>query len=44
MVPGDAGAIRWAGPPVGAHNEEIFGGLLSFSATEIAAMRQEGVC
>jgi crotonobetainyl-CoA:carnitine CoA-transferase CaiB-like acyl-CoA transferase len=44
QVPDDPGAIRWAGPAVGAHNEEIFSGLLGLSATELAALRQEGVC
>lgn len=44
LLPDDPGAIRWAGPPVGAHNDEVFGGLLGLSANEIAAMRQEGVC
>ena len=44
LVPDDPGAIRWAGPPVGAHNEEVFSGLLGLSSTELAALRQEGVC
>ncbi len=44
LLPDDPGAIRWAGPPVGAHNDEVFGGLLGLSEGEIAAMRQEGVC
>jgi formyl-CoA transferase len=44
QVPEDPGAIRWAGPAVGAHNEEVFGGLLGLSAAEVAALRQEGVC
>ena len=44
QVPDDPGAIRWAGPPVGAHNEEVFSGLLGLSATELAALRQEGIC
>jgi crotonobetainyl-CoA:carnitine CoA-transferase CaiB-like acyl-CoA transferase len=41
QVPDDPGAIRWAGPAVGAHNEEIYGGLLGFSAAEIAKLREE---
>jgi formyl-CoA transferase len=44
QVPDDPGAVRWAGPAVGAHNEEVFSGLLGLSAGEIAALRQEGVC
>ena len=44
QVPDDPGAIRWAGPAVGAHNEEVFSGLLGLSTAELAALRQEGVC
>jgi formyl-CoA transferase len=44
QVPDDPGTIRWAGPPVGAHHEAVFAGLLGLSAAEIAALRQEGVC
>ena len=44
QVPEDPGTVRWAGPAVGAHNEEVFSGLLGLSAAEIAALRQEGVC
>jgi len=44
MLPEDPGAIRWAGPPVGAHTEEVFQGLLGLSATDVAALRQEGIC
>ncbi len=40
----DPGAIRWAGPAVGAHNEEVLGGLLGLSGDELAALRKEGVC
>ncbi|HEX8374883.1 MAG TPA: CoA transferase [Geminicoccaceae bacterium] len=38
------GAIRWAGPAIGAHNEEVLGGLLGLSGGELAALRKEGVC
>lgn len=44
QVPGDPGAIRRAGPAVGAHDEEVFPGPLGSSAAEIAVLRQEGVC
>ncbi len=44
QVPEDPGTVRWAGPAVGAHNEEVFSSLLGLSAAEIAALRQEGVC
>ncbi len=43
MLPEDPGAIRWAGPPVGAHNDAVFGEL-GLDAAEIAALREEGVC
>jgi crotonobetainyl-CoA:carnitine CoA-transferase CaiB-like acyl-CoA transferase len=44
QVPEDPGTVRWAGPAIGAHNEEVFSGLLGLSAAEIVALRQEGVC
>jgi crotonobetainyl-CoA:carnitine CoA-transferase CaiB-like acyl-CoA transferase len=43
-IPDDPGAIRWAGPAVGAHNEEVFGGLLGLSGADIASLREQGVC
>jgi formyl-CoA transferase len=43
-LPQDGGAIRWAGPAVGAHNEEVFGGLLGLSGAELSALREEGIC
>jgi crotonobetainyl-CoA:carnitine CoA-transferase CaiB-like acyl-CoA transferase len=39
----DPGAIRWPGPPLGAHNQEILGGMLGLTESEIATLRQEGV-
>ena len=44
LFPQDPGAIRWARPAVGAHNEEVSGGLLGLSGDELAALRKEGVC
>jgi crotonobetainyl-CoA:carnitine CoA-transferase CaiB-like acyl-CoA transferase len=35
--------VRWAGPEVGAHNDEVLGDLLGIDASGIAALRQEGV-
>jgi crotonobetainyl-CoA:carnitine CoA-transferase CaiB-like acyl-CoA transferase len=29
---------------VGAHNEEIFKGILALSDEEVAALREQGVC
>jgi crotonobetainyl-CoA:carnitine CoA-transferase CaiB-like acyl-CoA transferase len=37
------GRTEWAGPEVGAFNEEILGGLLGFSAEEIEAMQDQGI-
>ena len=40
---GAEGGIAWAGPDVGAHNEEIYAGLLGFDAEELAALQKEGI-
>jgi crotonobetainyl-CoA:carnitine CoA-transferase CaiB-like acyl-CoA transferase len=37
------GRTEWPGPEIGAHNEEIFGGLLGYSAVEMTRLRAEGV-
>ena len=37
------GAVRWTGPAIGQHNEEVLGGLLHLGVDDIAALRQEGV-
>lgn len=36
------GAVKWAGPAMGAYNEEVFGGLLGLSGEEMAKFREEG--
>lgn len=36
------GRVRWLGPELGEHNEEIYGGLLGLDDTEIQALRQAG--
>ncbi|MFC3995618.1 CaiB/BaiF CoA transferase family protein [Nocardiopsis sediminis] len=36
------GEIRWAGPPLGAHSDEILGGL-GYGADDIARLRAAGV-
>jgi crotonobetainyl-CoA:carnitine CoA-transferase CaiB-like acyl-CoA transferase len=37
------GAIRWTGPELGEHNEEVYGSLLGLSGSEIRRLRQAGV-
>ncbi len=36
------GEIKWAGPPMGAYNDEVFGELLGLSKEEIAKLHNEG--
>ncbi|GLR67476.1 succinyl-CoA--D-citramalate CoA-transferase [Acidocella aquatica] len=42
-VPEAPGRVRWTGPRIGAHNDEVYGGLLGLADSEIAALRAEGV-
>jgi len=37
------GAIAWAGPRMGAHNDDVYGRLLGLSPAEIDGLRQRGV-
>ena len=37
------GRIRWPGPDLGAHNEEILGGLLGLDAAELADLAAAGI-
>lgn len=37
------GGTEWPGPPVGAHNDEILGGLLGLDAGELSRLREQGV-
>ncbi len=37
------GRTDWAGPEVGAFNDEILGGLLGFSEDELNSMRDQGI-
>jgi crotonobetainyl-CoA:carnitine CoA-transferase CaiB-like acyl-CoA transferase len=42
-VADEPGSIRWPGPPIGAHTDEVLRDELGLSAADIAALRQEGV-
>lgn len=37
------GRVTHAGPPLGKHTDEVLGGLLGMTASDIAALRREGV-
>jgi crotonobetainyl-CoA:carnitine CoA-transferase CaiB-like acyl-CoA transferase len=37
------GRTDWPGPAVGAHNEEILGGLLGYRIADLQALRKDGV-
>ncbi|MBV5263869.1 CaiB/BaiF CoA transferase family protein [Pinisolibacter aquiterrae] len=41
-VPEGPGTIRWTGPAVGAHTDEVLHELLGLTATEISSLRDEG--
>lgn len=42
-VPEAPGSVRWAGPAMGAHNQEVFSGILGLSPAEIDGLRGAGV-
>ena len=37
------GRIKWTGPALGQHNEEIYQGLLDYSASDLERLRQDGI-
>jgi len=37
------GRTDWPGPAIGAHNQEVLGGLLGYSSAELETLRQDGV-
>lgn len=37
------GRTEWPGPAIGAHNQEIFGGLLGFSDADLRRLQDQGV-
>lgn len=38
-----AAQIRWAGPPAGHHNREVYEGLLGYSGDKLAALTEKGI-
>jgi len=40
---GTPGGTRWIGPPLGAHNTEVYSGLLGYPAAELQRLAAEGV-
>jgi crotonobetainyl-CoA:carnitine CoA-transferase CaiB-like acyl-CoA transferase len=40
---GTPGSVKWLGPALGAHNEEILGGLLGLTADELGRLAGKGV-
>ena len=38
------GEVRWVGPRLGEHNEEVLGGVLGLSAEEVSGLKGAGVC
>jgi crotonobetainyl-CoA:carnitine CoA-transferase CaiB-like acyl-CoA transferase len=41
-VPESPGRVRWTGPRIGQHTQEVLGEILGMSADEIAALRHAG--
>jgi formyl-CoA transferase len=37
------GQSEWAGPTLGAHNDEVYGALLGLSADELTALRAAAI-
>lgn len=37
------GEVKWAGPELGAHNEEVYCGLLNLSTLQLEDLKREGV-
>ena len=37
------GSVRWPGPPLGAHNDEVYGSLLGLDAATRAALARDGI-
>jgi len=43
MAGGSAGSVRWTGPGLGDHNNEVFGDMLGLDEAEIARLKEEGI-
>ena len=43
-MPDDPGHVRWPGPPIGAHNDEVFGDLLGIGQSDRAQLVADGIC
>jgi len=40
---GTPGGVRWTGPSLGQHNDEVYGGLLKLGGEELAGLRERGI-
>lgn len=40
---GSGGAVRWAGPEIGAHNKDVFADILGMDEQEISELAEKGV-
>jgi formyl-CoA transferase len=38
-----AGSVRWPGPPLGAHNAEVLGGMLGLSTADLEELQRRGI-
>ena len=37
------GSVKWTGPALGQHNEEIYGALLGYSASDLERLNKDGI-
>ncbi|MDR7304069.1 CaiB/BaiF CoA transferase family protein [Haloactinomyces albus] len=42
-LPGTPGELRWAGPELGTHTEDVLGGLLGYTAEQLGELRNRKV-
>jgi crotonobetainyl-CoA:carnitine CoA-transferase CaiB-like acyl-CoA transferase len=43
LIPSDPGTVRWTGPRIGAHTDEVLSEVLGFSAATVEDLREQGV-